>query len=141
MRALEKMNFQTPSPVQAASIKPMLARQDVLVQAPTGTGKTAAFGIPVIENIDSTNRHIQTVILCPTRELAVQTASVLKQLVAFKPNIRVLALYGGEPIYHQVTALKRRPQITDYCSNTGSSDGSHETAHHTARSCQLHRAR
>jgi len=111
MRALEKMDFRTPSPVQEAAIAPMLRRQDVLVQAPTGTGKTAAFGIPLIENIDPTNRHIQAVILCPTRELAVQTASVLKQLVAFKPSIRILALYGGEPIYHQVTALKRRPQI------------------------------
>jgi len=111
MRALTKMNFQTPSPVQAATIEPMLARQDLLVQAPTGTGKTAAFGIPIIENIDPTNRNIQTVILCPTRELAVQTTSVLKQLVAFKPSIRVLALYGGEPIHHQVSALRRRPQI------------------------------
>ncbi|MCL2393009.1 MAG: DEAD/DEAH box helicase [Oscillospiraceae bacterium] len=111
MLALKKMNFQTPSPVQAATITPMLARQDVLVQAPTGTGKTAAFGIPIIENIDPEDRHIQAVILCPTRELAVQTTSVLKQLLAFKPSIRVLALYGGEPIHHQVTALKRRPQI------------------------------
>ena len=111
MRGLDKMNFQTPSPVQAATIKPLLCRQDMLVQAPTGTGKTAAFGIPLVENIDVENRQIQAVILCPTRELAAQTASVLKQLVAFKPGIRILPLYGGEPIYRQVTALKRRPQI------------------------------
>ncbi|MCL2366834.1 MAG: DEAD/DEAH box helicase [Oscillospiraceae bacterium] len=111
MRALTKMKFQTPSPVQAAAISPMLTQQDLLVQAPTGTGKTAAFGIPIIEKIDPANRHIQTVILCPTRELAMQTTAVLKQLTAFKPGILVLALYGGEPIYHQVTALKRRPQI------------------------------
>jgi len=111
MRGLAKLNFQTPSPVQEAAIAPMLQRQDVLVQAPTGTGKTAAFGIPILENIDATNRHIQTVILCPTRELAVQVATVLKQLAAFMPSIRILALYGGEPIYRQITALKRRPQI------------------------------
>ena len=111
MRGLSKMNFQTPSPVQAATIKPLLSRQDMLVQAPTGTGKTAAFGIPLVENIDVDNRQIQAVILCPTRELATQTTSVLKQLVTFKPGIRILSLYGGEPIYRQITALKRRPQI------------------------------
>ena len=105
------MNFQTPSPVQEAAIAPMLGKQDVLVQAPTGTGKTAAFGIPAVENIDPSSRQIQTVVLCPTRELAVQTASVLKRLSAFKQGVRILALYGGEPIQHQIIALKRHPQI------------------------------
>ena len=71
------MGFQTTSPVQASTIEPMLEHRDVLVQAPTGTGKTAAFGIPVVDNTDSTSRHVQTVILCPIGELAVQTASVL----------------------------------------------------------------
>lgn len=111
IRGLEKMNFQTPSEVQQAAITPMLEHKDVLVQAPTGTGKTAAFGIPVVENIEAGNRQIQTVILCPTRELAVQTATVLKQLTAFKEGIRVMALYGGESIQRQIMALKRRPQI------------------------------
>ena len=111
MRGLTKMGFKNPSPVQAATIGPMLGGRDVLVQAPTGTGKTAAFGIPVVENTNPASHHIQTVVLCPTRELAVQIASVLKQLTAYKPGIRILALYGGEPIYHQITALKRRPQI------------------------------
>lgn len=111
MRGLEKMNYRQPSPVQDAAIKPLLDKRDALVQAPTGTGKTAAFGIPVVENADSAVRHIQTVILCPTRELAVQTASVLKQITAYKPGIRVLPLYGGEPIQRQIMALKRRPQI------------------------------
>jgi len=111
MRGLKKMNFQTPFPVQEAVIEPMLDYKDVLVQAPTGTGKTAAFGIPIIERIDPQSRHIQTIILCPTRELALQTTSVLRQLAAFKQGVRILALYGGEPIHHQITALKRRPQI------------------------------
>jgi len=111
MRGLEKMNFQTPSPVQAAAIEPMMNGQDLLVQAPTGTGKTAAFGIPLIERIDTTSRHIQAVVLCPTRELAIQTASVLRQLASCKPGIRTLALYGGAPISHQITSLKRCPQI------------------------------
>lgn len=105
------MGFHDPSPVQAAAIEPMLKKRDLLVQAPTGTGKTAAFGLPVLENVDPANRQIQTVILCPTRELAVQTASVLKQLAVYKQGVRVLALYGGEPIYHQINALKRCPQI------------------------------
>jgi ATP-dependent RNA helicase DeaD len=105
------MKFREPSPVQDAAISDLLERRDLLVQAPTGTGKTAAFGIPVLENTHTESRHIQTVILCPTRELAMQTASVLKQLAAFKHGISILALYGGEPIYRQITALKRRPQI------------------------------
>lgn len=111
MRGLTRMHFEEPSPVQEATIEPMLSRQDLLVQAPTGTGKTAAFGIPVVENIDASSRHIQTVILCPTRELAVQTAAVLKQLTVYKQSIRVLALYGGESIQRQIMALKRHPQI------------------------------
>ena len=105
------MHFQTPSPVQEMAIEPVLNHKDVLVQAPTGTGKTAAFGIPVVENTNRANHHIQKVILCPTRELAVQTASVLKQLASFKQGIRILALYGGEPIQRQIMALKRHPQI------------------------------
>jgi len=111
MKGLAKMNFCSPSPVQEAAIGPMLAGQDVLVQAPTGTGKTAAFGIPVVEHTDLASSHIQKVILCPTRELAVQVASVLKQLAAFKPGVRILALYGGEPIGRQIAALRRRPQV------------------------------
>ena len=105
------MGYTQPSPVQEAAIGPMLDSQDLLVQAPTGTGKTAAFGIPSVEHVDRASRHIQTVILCPTRELAVQTARVLKQLASFKPGVRILALYGGEPISRQISALRRRPQI------------------------------
>lgn len=111
LRGIVKMGYHDPSPVQEAAIEPMLEKRDLLVQAPTGTGKTAAFGLPVLENVNTANRHIQTVILCPTRELAVQTAGVLKQLTAYKQGIRILALYGGEPIRHQITALKRCPQI------------------------------
>lgn len=111
IRGIEKMNYKTPSAVQEAAITPMMQQKDVFVQAPTGTGKTAAFGIPVIENTKIDNYDIQTVILCPTRELAMQTADVLRNLSAYKEGIRILSLYGGQPIQTQIRALKRRPQI------------------------------
>lgn len=111
MRGLEKMGFKTPTPVQEAAIEPMQACQDLLVQAPTGTGKTGAFGIPTVESIDPSNQNIQAIILCPTRELAVQTARVIKNLCAYKQGVRTLALYGGEQIYKQITALRKKPQI------------------------------
>ena len=72
LRGIVKMGYCDPSPVQEAAIGPMLEKQDLLVQAPTGTGKTAAFGLPILENVNPADRQIQTVILCPTRELAVQ---------------------------------------------------------------------
>lgn len=111
MRGLAKIGYTKPSPVQEAAIGPMLDGRDLLVQAPTGTGKTAAFGIPAVENTDPACRNIQTVILCPTRELAVQIANVLKRLTFCKPGVRILALYGGEPIQRQIIALRRKPQI------------------------------
>ena len=111
MRGLTAMNFSEPTPVQEATIIPFLEKRDLMVQAPTGTGKTGAFGIPVIEKIDVNNRAIQTIILCPTRELAMQTTAVLKTLTKFKSGIRILAIYGGEHIQRQITSLRRRPQI------------------------------
>lgn len=111
MKALERMNFTEPSKVQEIAIMPMLEGKDLLVQAPTGTGKTAAFSIPMLQNIDANNSHIQKVILCPTRELAMQTVEVLRDLTVFMDGIRVLALYGGEPIINQIRVLKRHPQI------------------------------
>lgn len=111
MQGLEKMGFAAPTPVQEAAIAPMLSHRDLLVQAPTGTGKTGAFGIPTVEAIDPNNQNIQSIILCPTRELAVQTAAVIKNLCAYKQRVRTLALYGGESIYKQITALRLNPQI------------------------------
>ena len=111
LRGIIKMGYSDPSPVQDAAIAPMLEKRDLLVQAPTGTGKTAAFGLPILENVDPANRQIQAVILCPTRELAVQTSGVLKQMATYKQGVRIVALYGGEPIQRQIMALKRCPQI------------------------------
>lgn len=111
MKALNHLKYQNPTAVQAETITPMLKRKDLLVQAPTGTGKTLAFGIPIIENVNADSKHVEVVIMCPTRELVVQTAAVLKNLCLYRHNVRSLALYGGEPIGKQIQALRRKPQI------------------------------
>ncbi len=111
MRALEKKNYQISTPIQAGCIPPMLDWQDVTAKAPTGTGKTFAFGIPIIEHIDSESDQVQAVILAPTRELAMQITSEMRDLAQFKPSVRLVCLYGGQPIGKQIDALKKRPQI------------------------------
>ena len=111
MRALEKKNYEVSTPIQAGCIPPMLDWQDVTAKAPTGTGKTFAFGIPIIEHIDSESDQVQAVILAPTRELAMQITSEMRDLAQFKPGVRLVCLYGGQPIGKQIDALKKRPQI------------------------------
>ena len=111
MRALEKKNYEVSTPIQAGCIPPMLDWQDVTAKAPTGTGKTFAFGIPIIEHIDMESDQVQAVVLAPTRELAMQITSEMRDLAQFKPGIRMVCLYGGQPIGRQIDALKKRPQI------------------------------
>lgn len=111
LRSLAKMGLHTPTPIQEKAITPIMQKRDVLALAPTGTGKTCAFGIPAIEGIRPDVQNIQCVVLCPTRELALQTAVVLKQLSATKEGVRVTSLYGGEPIARQIAVLRRRPQV------------------------------
>lgn len=111
MRALEKKNYQISTPIQAGCIPPMLAWRDVTAKAPTGTGKTFAFGIPIIEHIDPENDQVQAVVLAPTRELAMQITAEMRDLAQFKPGIRLVCLYGGQPIGRQIDTLKKRPQI------------------------------
>ena len=111
MRALEKKNYEVSTPIQAGCIPPMLDWQDVTAKAPTGTGKTFAFGIPIIEHIDIDSDRVQAVVLAPTRELAMQITSEMRDLAQFKPGIRMVCLYGGQPIGRQIDALKKRPQI------------------------------
>lgn len=105
------MGFEEATPIQAKAIPPILEGRDVIAQAPTGTGKTCAFGIPAIESIDPANNKIQVLILCPTRELVIQTAEELRDLCKFKDGIRTLPIYGGQPIERQIMALKKKPQI------------------------------
>ena len=111
MRALEKKGYELSTPIQAGCIPPMMDWQDVTAKAPTGTGKTFAFGIPIIEHTDTDSDQVQAVVLAPTRELAMQITAEMRELAQFKPGVRMVCLYGGQPIGKQIDALKKRPQI------------------------------
>ena len=110
-RAVAAMGFSEATPVQRRAIPAFLQGQDLIVQAPTGTGKTAAFGIPIVQMTDSSRRGAQALILSPTRELAIQTAQAMQKLAQFQKGLRVATLYGGEPIARQLSALRAQPQI------------------------------
>ncbi|VVB92765.1 putative ATP-dependent RNA helicase [uncultured archaeon] len=110
-KAITDMGFEEATPIQAQSIPYMLEGKDVIGQAQTGTGKTAAFGIATLERIDPQNRGVQAVILCPTRELAIQVAEELKKLSKYKRGIEILPVYGGQPIDRQIRALRKGVQI------------------------------
>jgi ATP-dependent RNA helicase DeaD len=110
-KAITDMGFEEATPIQSQSIPFMLEGKDVIGQAQTGTGKTAAFGIAAIEKIDPKNLAVQAVILCPTRELAIQVSEELKKLSKYKKGIEILPVYGGQPIDRQIRALKKGVQI------------------------------
>ena len=105
MRAIRNKGYEISTPVQAGCIPPMLEGKDVIAKAPTGTGKTMAFGIPIIERIDPESEEVQAVILAPTRELAIQITDEIRDLAAFKPGVRTVCLYGGAPIGRQIETL------------------------------------
>jgi ATP-dependent RNA helicase DeaD len=109
--ALNVMKFEDASPVQEQAIPELLLGHDLIGQAQTGTGKTAAFGIPIIERLDTTLRAPQALILCPTRELACQIADELKRLAKFKTGTSIVALYGGQNIEVQFRALRKGANI------------------------------
>ena len=111
LRALMERNIVQSTPVQAGCIPPMLEWRDVIAKAPTGTGKTFAYGIPIVEHIDPEDESVQAVILAPTRELDIQITDELRILYTYKPGIRAVCLYGGAPIGRQIDALKKPPQI------------------------------
>ena len=110
-RALETKGIEVSTPIQAGAIPLMREWKDIIARAPTGTGKTFAFGIPIIEHIDAEREETQAVILAPTRELAIQITDELRLLCAFLPGIRTVCLYGGAPIGRQIEQLKKKPQI------------------------------
>ncbi|MDO5688710.1 MAG: DEAD/DEAH box helicase [Tissierellia bacterium] len=111
LRAIEEMGFEEPSPIQAQTIPLMLEGVDLIGQAQTGTGKTAAFGIPIIERVLLKDEAVQALVLCPTRELCIQVAEEISRLAKFKRNVRVLPIYGGQPIERQIRTLKKGVQI------------------------------
>lgn len=110
-KALNDMEFVEMTAIQSQSIPAMIADNDIVAQAPTGTGKTCSFGIPVVENTDTSERNVTSLILAPTRELALQIANELIRLTKYKKSIRIAVVYGGQNIDRQILALKRKPQI------------------------------
>lgn len=110
-RAISDMEFETPTPIQSEVIPLILDGKDILAQAPTGTGKTCAFAIPIIQNIDIENNDIQALILCPTRELVIQMSQEFKELLKYTESVRLTPVYGGQNIERQLANLRKKPQI------------------------------
>ena len=111
LKAVERMGFEQASPIQAEAIPPIIEGRDVIGQSQTGSGKTAAFGIPAVELADPSNRSVQVLMMCPTRELASQVAEEISKLAHFKKGIRELPIFGGQSYDHQFRGLKAGPQI------------------------------
>jgi len=111
LRAIEEMGFEEMSPIQAKAIPIILEGKDVVGQAQTGTGKTAAFGIPLLMKINPKEKKLQSIVLCPTRELAIQVAEEIRKLGKFLHGIKVLPVYGGQEISKQIRSLKTGVQV------------------------------
>lgn len=111
LRAVEDMGFEEASPIQAQAIPELLKGKDVVGQAQTGTGKTAAYSIPLLMSIEPELKKPQAVVLCPTRELAIQVADEIRKLAKYMSDIKVLPVYGGQEIVKQIKSLKNGVQI------------------------------
>ena len=111
LKALEQKGYGWPTTIQAEAIPHFMQWKDVIAKAPTGTGKTFAFGIPMIEHIDAASEAVQGLILAPTRELAIQIGDELRGLLTYYQGIRVAVLYGGTGIGGQIRQLEKKPQI------------------------------
>lgn len=110
LRALDELGYEKPTPIQSASIDPLMAGKDILGQAQTGTGKTGAFALPLLNKVTSQTTP-QILVLAPTRELAVQVAEAFSSYAKFMKNFHVLPIYGGQSMQQQLNALKRGPQV------------------------------
>jgi len=110
LRGIRELEFEELFPIQAQAIIPLLHGKDVIGQAQTGTGKTAAFGIPLLERLRRDDKHVQGLVLVPTRELAIQVADHINQFGKYTP-LRAIPIYGGEPIQKQIFALQRGVQV------------------------------
>ncbi len=111
LKAVDTKGYVTATPIQVGAIPPFMAWKDVIAKAPTGTGKTFAFGIPMVEHTDPEGDAVTSLVLAPTRELALQIQDELRDLCAFKEGVRTVCLYGGAPIEKQIKTLKAKPQI------------------------------
>jgi ATP-dependent RNA helicase DeaD len=110
-RAVADMGFEDLTPIQSRSIPLILDGKDIIGQAQTGTGKTLAFGIPILELLAQQGRNLEALVLCPTRELAVQVAEELKRLAKYRRDVHIVPVYGGQPIQKQFNSLKRGARI------------------------------
>lgn len=110
-QSIERLGFEKPTEIQAKSIPLLKEGKDMIAQSQTGTGKTAAFTLPILEKVDLELKKPQVLIMCPTRELAVQVSDAIKELSYFIKGLNVLPVYGGEPIHHQIRRLKRGVHI------------------------------
>ena len=111
LQAVEKMGFVQMTEIQEKAIPPLLEGKDVMAKAPTGTGKTCAFGIPLLINLNRQSSKAQCLVMAPTRELAQQIADDFRDLTRFLPEVRVACVYGGQPIRSQIAQLNKGPQI------------------------------
>ena len=111
IRAITEMGFEEASPIQAQAIPVAMEGRDMIGQAQTGTGKTAAFGIPLLQKVDPKVKKLQAIILLPTRELAIQVAEEMRRLAKFMHGTKVLPIYGGQDIVKQIRSLKDGTQI------------------------------
>ncbi len=110
-KAIADMGFEEASPIQSAAIPPLLAGRDIIGQAQTGTGKTAAFAVPMIENLDRNSADLQGLVLCPTRELVIQVTEEFRKLLKYMYGITVVPVYGGQEIERQLKALRKKPLV------------------------------
>ena len=111
IRAVKEMGFESMSPIQQQAIPAVLQGKDIIGQAQTGTGKTAAFGIPVLQMIEPEKKGVQCIVLCPTRELAIQAADEIRKYAKYMHGIKVLPIYGGQDINRQIRSLSSNVQI------------------------------
>lgn len=111
LRAVTDMGFEAASPIQAQAIPREMEGKDIIGQAQTGTGKTAAFGIPFLQKVDPKSKKLQVVALCPTRELAIQVADEIRRLAKYMHGVKVLPIYGGQDISRQIRSLKDGVQV------------------------------
>lgn len=111
LKAIDQLGYEKAAPIQAETIPLILAGHDIIGQSQTGSGKTAAFAIPAVETIDPQTHGVQVLILCPTRELAIQVAEEIYKLSAFKRSVHSVPIYGGQSYDRQIRALKQGAQI------------------------------